>query len=154
MKKVAVASAFLLAFSIGTGFAAPMNSLEQGQTAVGVSDDSFYLEHKLTNNVTIGGEKNNIYGQFELTNNLRAIVGSRNDYSNSSLYFGGALNAALAPDLEGYVSLVGGSHFEEMQFGANLGIAPNVDLNVNYRSYMPEAGKDHNRASVGATVKF
>lgn len=154
MKKFIFTSAIILSLTVSTGFAAPINNLDQNQTAVGVVDDSFYIEHKFSDNFTLGAQKNDIYGEFEMTNHLRAIIGSKTDNSDSNVYLGGALNASLAPNVEGYVSLVGGSHFREMQLGANIGIAPNVDLNANYRSFMPDGGSDSNRTTIGATVKF
>lgn len=154
MKKFIFTSAIFLSLTVSTGFAAPINNLDQNQTAAGVVDDSFYIEHKFSDNFTLGVQKNDIYGEIELGRNVRAIIGSRNDNSDSSFYAGGALNAAIAPNVEGYVSLVGGNHFSEMQLGANIAIAPNVDLNANYRSFMPDSGSDSNRTTIGATVKF
>jgi hypothetical protein len=154
MKKIILTSVALLAFNVGIGFAAPINNLNQGQTAIGFMDDSLYLEHKVSDNFTLGGQKNDIYGQVNLNNNLRAIVGSRDYNSNSELYIGAAVNTPLAPSLDGYVSLVGASNFKEMQVGANYNLTSNLDLNLNYRSFMPDEGSNSNRTEVGATVKF
>ncbi len=153
MKKIALTVVSLLTLSVGTGFAAPINTLNQGQTAIGVVDDA-YLEHKLSNNFTLGLQKHDVYGQVNLNDNLRAIVGSRDYNSNSELYVGAAVNTSLAPSLEGYASLVGSSDFKELQVGANYSLTHNVDLNLNYRSFMPDSGNDNNRTAVGATLKF
>lgn len=154
MKKIALTVASLLTLSIGTGFAAPINNLSQGQTAIGVLDDSLYLEHKLSDNFTLGAQKNDIYGQVNINNNLRAIVGSKDYNSESKLYVGAAVNTPLAPSLDGYASLVGASDFKELQVGANYNLTNNLDLNLNYRSFMPDQGSDSNRTSLGATLKF
>ncbi len=154
MKKTIVALVVLLGVGTGTGFAAPINNLANHQTAVGYVHDSFYLEHKLTNNLTLGLQNDDIYGQYNITNNLRAIVGSRDYNSSSTVYAGVALNASLAPSVDGYVSLVAGSSFKEVQVGANATVAPNVDLNINYRSFMPDYGNDSHRVGLGATLRF
>lgn len=154
MKKIALTVVSLVAFGVGTGFAAPINNLSQGQTAIGVVDDSFYLEHKLSNNLTLGLQKNDIYGQVNLNDNLRMIVGSKDYNSDSEIYAGAAVNTSLAPSLDGYASLVGASNFKELQVGANYSLTSNVDVNLNYRSFMPDQGNNHNRTALGATVKF
>ncbi|GMA99844.1 hypothetical protein [Pelosinus sp. IPA-1] len=154
MKKIALTVASLLAFGISTGFAAPINNLSQGQTAVGVVDDSFYLEHKMSDNLTLGFQKNDIYGQVNVNNNIRAIIGSRDYNSNSKIYVGAAVTSPLAPSLDGYASLVGASGFKELQVGANYNLTNNLDLNVNYRSFMPDEGSNSNRTALGATFKF
>jgi len=154
MKKTALTVVSLLAFGVGTGFAAPINNLGQGQTAIGVMDDSFYLEHKMSNNLTLGFQKNDIYGQVNLNNNIRAIIGSKDYNSNSNLYIGAAVTSPLAPSLDGYASLVGASDFKELQVGANYNITNNLDFNVNYRSFMPDQGSNSNRTGLGATLKF
>lgn len=154
MKKIVLTVVGILAFGVGTGFASPINNLSNGQTAIGVVDDSFYAEHKLSDNITLGFQKDDIYGQVNVGNNIRAIVGSRNYNSSSEVYVGAAVNTALAPSLDGYVSLVGASDFKELQVGANYNLTRNVDVNLNYRSFMPDYGENSNRTSLGATLKF
>ena len=170
MKKTLLAVAALMAINAGTGFAAPINDLSKGQTAVGVvfhnnspDSDTFYLEHKLSDNFTLGlqnvdwkygGSMDDIYGQVNLSNNLRAIVGNRDFDSGSKLYLGAAVNGSLSPDWDGYASLISGSQFNEVQVGANYKIARNVDFNLNYRSYMPDEGDNINGLGFGASLKF
>jgi hypothetical protein len=154
MKKVVLTMVAILGFGASTGFAAPINNLGQGQTAVGVVDDSFYLEHKMTDNLTVGFQKNDIYGQVDLSNNLRAIVGSRDNSYNSKFYIGAAVDTSLAPSLDGYASIVAGNNFKEMQVGANYNLTNNFDINLNYRSFMPDEGSNNNRTALGATLKF
>jgi len=154
MKKIALTVVGILAFGVSTGFASPINNLDKGQTAIGVVDDSFYAEHKLTDNITLGFQKDDIYGQVNVGNNVRAIVGSRDYNSNSEVYVGAAVTAPLAPSLDGYASLVGASNFKELQVGANYNLTHNFDINLNYRSLMPDYGSNSNRTSLGATLKF
>ena len=153
MKKIALTVVSLLVIGVGTGFAAPINNLNQGQTAIGVQDDSLYIEHKLSNNLTLGLQENEIYGQIALGNNIRAIVGSR-DYNGSRIYLGAAVTAPLAPALNGYVSLVGANNFTEAQVGVNYNLTHNFDINLNYRSLMPDQGGNSNRTTLGAAFKF
>ena len=154
MKKIALTVVSLLALGVGTGFAAPINNLAQGQTAIGVLDDSFYLEHKMSDNLTLGFQKNDIYGQVNVNNNIRALIGSRDYNSNNKIYIGAAVTSPLAPSLDGYASLVGASDFKELQVGANYNLTSNFDINVNYRSFMPDQGSNSNRTGLGATLKF
>lgn len=170
MKKLLLAVAVLLSANLATGFAAPINNLSQGETALGVvvhssdvDSDSFYIEHKLSNNFTLGLQNTDfdygdnatdVYGQLNLNNNLRAIVGNRDFESSNKFYLGMAVNAPLAPQWDGYASLIGGSNFKEFQVGANYNLARNVDFNLNYRSIMPDHGSDNNGLGFGATFKL
>ncbi|HWR44115.1 hypothetical protein [Sporomusa sp.] len=163
MKKTIIALSALLLVNSISAFAAPLNDLTTGQTAIGVDSDTFYLEHKLTNNFTLGyqdvdrgryGSSDDIYGQFQMTNELRGIVGSRDFGSDSKMYLGLGLNGPLSPNAAGYASFIGSSNFKELQVGANFNLTRNVDLNVNYHSFMPDAGSNENGVGVGATFKF
>jgi hypothetical protein len=154
MKKIIVTVAAFIAFGIGTGFAAPMNNLENGQTAVGYLHDSLYIEHKLNDNLTLGLQKHDIYGQYAISNNVRAIIGSRDYNSDASIYAGAAYSHSLSPNVNGYASLIGSSDFTEAQVGANVNVAPNVDINADYTAFMPDHGSDRNRFGLGATFKF
>lgn len=170
MKKLALTVAVLLSANLATGFAAPINDLSQSETAIGVvmhgsdiDSDSFYIEHKLSNNFTLGlqntdfdygGDATDLYGQVNLNNNLRAIIGNRDYDSGNKFYLGMAVNAPLAPQLDGYASLIGGSNFKELQVGANYQLTRNVDFNLNYRSIMPDHGSDNDGLGFGATFKL
>lgn len=144
-----------------TVFAAPINDLGRGQTALGLGSDAFYLEHQLTDNFTLGFQNvdrdrsmNDIYGQFRLSRNVRGIVGSRDLDNGSKLYLGAAVHGALSPEWEGYASLVGGDGFNEVQVGANTHLASNLDLNVDYHSFNPDYGRSRNGVGAGLTLKF
>lgn len=154
MKKALLTSAVMIALSVGTGFAAPINNLGDGQTAIGVQDQSLYVEHKFGDTFTLGLQENDVYGQFNLNNNLRVMAGSKDYNSNSEFYGGLGVTAPLASNLDGYASIVAGSDFKEMQVGANVNVAQNFDINLNYRSMMPDQGSNRNRTSLGATLKF
>lgn len=153
MKKIILALLVCSVVGVSTGFAAPINNLDKGQTAVGFVRGDIYAEHKLTDNFTIGLQDDDIYGQFSLKGNYRAIVGSR-DYHGSHIYGGLAVITSLAPALDGYASVVASSSFVEAQVGANYNVARNVDLNANYSSFRPDEGRNKNRFGLGATFKF
>jgi len=95
-----------------------------------------------------------IYGQFRMKGNLSGIIGNRDFGYNSKMYLGLAMSSALSNDTDGYASLIAGSNFKELQLGANIQLAHNIDLNLDYHTYMPDAGKNRNGIGVGATVKF
>jgi hypothetical protein len=162
MKKTFLALSACLALQVGIAAAAPINDLASQQTAVGIGNEGFYLEHKLTDNFTLGyqsvdyaNDADDVYGQFSLTNNLRGIIGSRNfDNADSKMYLGLAVDGPISPSAQGYASFITGSHFDELQVGANLPLANNIDLNLGYHSYMPDYSSDKNGVNVGATLKF
>jgi hypothetical protein len=163
MKKILLTLAVLLAVGVTTGFAAPVNDLTTGQAAVGVGSDTFYLEDKIVDNFTIGyqnvyrgdyGHMDDIYGELNFSKNLRAIVGSRDFGSDSKLYGGLAISAPLAIKCDGYVSFVAGSEFNELQVGANYKLMNNVDLNLNYHSFLPDGSDSQDGVGIGVTLKF
>lgn len=162
-KKLLILGAFLI-LNTGTSFAAPLNNLDNEQTAVGLSGDAFYIEHKFGDRFTLGyqsidrgyyGDMKDIYGQYQFSDNLRGIVGSRDfDYGDSSTYLGLGLQAPLAPQLNGFASVIAGDEFKELQVGAGYRLASNVDLNVTYTNFMPDYGRDKDEVAIGATLKF
>lgn len=161
MKRIVLAIAALLAMNAATAFAAPINDLGRGQTALGVGSDVFYLEHKLSDSFTLGfqnvdrdGDMSDIYGQFDLAGNLKGLVGSRDLWSGSEMYVGLAVHAPLAPQWDGYASLIGGGKFTEVQVGANMRVASNLDLNVDYHSFSPDGGRTRSGVGVGMTMRF
>ena len=155
MKKIVLTVVSILALGAGTAFAGtPINNLNQGQTAIGVQDHDLYIQHQLTNNLSLGLSENDINGQIGLGNNVRGIIGSRDYQGSSEIYAGAVFVAPLAPSLDGYASLVGASEFTEAQVGANYNLTSNLDINLNYRSFMPDQGGNSNRTSLGAAFKF
>lgn len=162
-KSLLLAGAFVI-LSAGSSFAAPLNNLDHEQTAVGLSGDAFYIEHKLTDRFTLGyqsidreyyGDMKDLYGQYEFTGNLRGIIGNRDfDYQDSAMYLGLGLQGSLAPQLNGFASIIAGDNFSEMQAGASYRLASNLDLNATYTNFMPEHGRDKDEVAIGATLKF
>lgn len=163
MRKTMLVTASLLAFNVAIGFAAPLNNLNQGQTAVGFDSDTFYVEHKINDNFTIGyqdidrdnaGSMDDIYGQFNLNSNLRGIVGNRSFHSEDKVYLGLGINQPLSSETDGYASIIAGSEFKEFQLGANIKLSRNADLNINYHSFQPDGASHKSGVALGATFKF
>ncbi len=154
-------AAALHMLTAATVFAAPVNDLGRGQTALGLGSDTFYLEHKLSDSFTLGiqnvdryGDMTDLYGQFDLSGNMKAIVGSRDLNHGSKVYAGAAVHGDLSPDMRGYASLVGGGGFSELQVGGNIRLASNLDLNVDYHSFNPDYGRSKSGVGAGLTLKF
>lgn len=165
MKKTILALSMLTALSASTVFAAPINTLGTEETAIGFGTNESYIEHKIGDNFTLGyqysdrdqyGDMNDIYGQIDLTSNVRGIVGHRGDLpgDESNFYGGIALNAPLFDATEGYASYITGADFHETQVGLNVGLASNLDLNINYHNFEPDYGRSENGVGIGATLKF
>lgn len=165
MKKTLAALAVIAALNSSSAFAAPINDLGAGETAIGAGTTGYYLEHQLTDGFTLGyqnvdrdryGDMNDIYGQFRVTNFFRAIIGHRSDlpYDDSNFYAGLAATVPLLPNVDGYASFVAGSDFDETQIGTNINLLSNVDFNINYHSFNPDYGRNEDGFGFGATVKF
>lgn len=163
MKKTVLALAAFFTLNASTGLAAPINDLYQDQTAIGLSTDAIYLEHRFTEDFTLGlqsvdrdygDDMDDIYGQFHFTENLRGIIGHRSFDHDSNTYLGVAVNGSLSPEWDGYGSLIAGSDFKELQIGGNMKLDRNLDLNVHYYSFMPDHGSNENGLGIGVSYKF
>jgi hypothetical protein len=146
----------LLLISMNSAFAAPINDLEKGDTIVGViggsNNSMYYLETQNTDNLTIGIQSlnlrgNNIamdyYAQIRMDDTSRVIVGNRILDSHSRSYLGGAIQNELAPDIEGYASLIAGSGLQELQLGVNYKLTDTSDINLNFSAI------SDNKSSIG-----
>lgn len=164
MKKSLLALTALVAFNVTSVFAAPINDLSAGETAIGFRTTEYYVEHQLSDNFTIGyqnadrryyGDMDDIYGQFRISENLRAMIGNRDlPYDSSNFYAGLAASAPLGDRMTGYISYAVGGDFKEAQVGTNIAIASNIDFNVNYHAFSPDYGRNEDKFGVGATIKF
>ena len=165
MKKTLLAGALLTMLGTTTAFAAPINSLSSGETAIGAGTKESYIEHKINDGVTLGyqyadrdenGKQNDIYGQIDLMANVRGIVGHRSNLPNDKDNFYGGVSVITPKVLgmEGYASYVTGSDFNETQVGVNMNLVANVDLNINYHNFDADYGKRENGVGIGATFKF
>ncbi|WP_110955561.1 hypothetical protein [Anaerosinus massiliensis] len=163
MKKSIVTLAAILTLTTGAASAAPIHNLAGGETAIGVGTNESYIEHQVSDDFALGyqradrdeyGDHDDIYGQFRLNNNLRAIVGHRDLNYDTNFYAGLAASVPLTPNMDGYASFVTGSDFKETQIGTNVSLISNVELNINYHSFSPDRGHNEDGFGVGATVRF
>lgn len=165
MKKTLLTLTVLTALSTATAFASPINSLSSGETAVGVGTKESYIEHKVSDNLTLGyqyadrdydGKQHDIYGQIDLIPNVKALVGHRDNlpYDENNFYGGLSVSTPKVMGMEGYASYITGSDFNETQVGVNMNLVANVDLNVNYHNFDGDHSGRENGVGVGATIKF
>ena len=161
MKKIICLTVALLVLGLGTAMAAPLNDLEKGQTAVGVSNDNLYIEHKIGSRITLGVQSidlhddstADLYGQYNFTNNFRGIIGHR-DYVGGSTYLGVGVSGVLDNKWDGHAYVLFADEFTEVQAGATYNITRDLGANVYFRSFMPDAGDDKHRVGAGLTYKF
>jgi hypothetical protein len=164
MKKIVLLVVGLLTFSVGVGFAAPINDLTAGQSAAGVmlnhDQNSFYVENKVTDTLTAGYEKVNLndvgmddfYTQFDMNKGAKLLLGFRDLPSDSDAYAGLALSSVLSPECTAYGTFKAGKDFTEAQLGANYKLSDQYALNLNYRAF-----NNHGFSyvtTVGASVMF
>jgi len=143
----------MLAASIGAASAAPLTTLDDGQTNIGydhyslsqnTSNDSFYLEHGFSNKAIVGYENNgygygshetDVYLHYKLDPNFRLIVGDRSyngDYDK--MFYGIGATTNLAPKLDGYASVTTNSISTDWQVGAVYKMNEQASLHVGYKS--------------------
>lgn len=150
MRKTILSLIAFFLMSGSYGFAAPINTVDQGQMSLGIVGgnvtDCYYLENKVSNNVTIGIQSINsdvdFYGEIDMSNGFnsdgggpRLIVGSRNfNNSGSTTYAGVGVVVPLADGLNGYSSVIAGSGLQEFQLGAISKMSDSVSINFNYRN--------------------
>ncbi|MBP2653511.1 MAG: hypothetical protein H6Q73_1080 [Firmicutes bacterium] len=163
MKKILLTLAATFIFCVGTGYAAPINYMATGQTAVGIGTDTFFLKHKFSDGFTLGYQSidldhgydsDDIYGDFALSRNVGLIVGARDFDSETDAYVGVGVHAPLAPKWDGYAFAIGCGDFKEMQVGANFMMTGNLDLNLYYRSFQPDLGDNQNKFGAAVTYIF
>lgn len=176
-KVLTILTGTMLAASVG--LAAPINDLQQSETAVGynhynldvdgtdIDDDSFYLESALSDKFILGIERNSysysgpdfhttdIYAQYKLDPNIRLIVGNR-DYSDASdkIFYGIGATTALAPRLDGYASVTTSSSATDWQVGAAYKLNSQASLNLGYKSYKEDGYSRADGVGFGVNYSF
>ncbi|ERJ92886.1 hypothetical protein [Selenomonas sp. oral taxon 892] len=169
MKKYALFAA-VIGLSISSAVtAAPINHLGTHDTAVGVGTKEAYIEHKATDEITIGvgrndrdeyGNPKDVYMQYNLLGqNVRLMGGYRwgMDQANENNVYGGlALSTPTIPVIgfNAYASYIAGKDFNESQVGLNKSLIANLDLNVNYHNFKPDHGKRESGVGIGLTMSF
>ena len=167
MKKYAVlAGAIALSVSSAT-MAAPLNHLDTHDTAVGVGTKEAYIEHKATDEITIGvvrndrdeyGNPKDVYMQYNiLDQNIRLLGGYRwnmKQETGNNVFAGLGLSTPTVLGFNAYASYIAGKDFNETQVGLNKSLIANLDLNVNYHNFKPDHGSRENGVGVGLTMRF
>lgn len=175
-------------------FASPSVPLQQGETQIGfdtanmstsvsalgqkadlgdINNNSFYLQHGLSDKVTLGVEHTkldsysngllnasikatDVYGQYKLNNNFSLIAGNRNydasagissiyntGVSESQFLYGVTGSTKLSDKLTGFASFKKTSMENEYQVGVADQLSKNVGVNVSYKNH------DYNFGAVG-----
>lgn len=177
MKKMLTLTAAALSLCATTAaFAAPLSDIAQGDTTAGyvhynldhdTKNDSFYLEHGLSEKVVLGVEHNgfaqpganreatDVYAQYKLDPHVRLIAGTRDsDSSADGFYYGLGATLNLAPQLDGYMSATTGSHMNEWQAGVSYKMNANTDLTLGYKSLKEDNAATTSGLGLGANYKF
>ena len=167
-KYAALAAAIALSVS-SAAMAAPLNHIGTHDTAVGVGTKEAYIEHKATDEITVGvarndrdeyGNPKDAYLQYNVFDqNIRLLGGYRWDMDQArenNAYGGLALSTPTVPvlGLNVYASYIAGKNFNESQVGLNKSLIANLDLNVNYHNFKPDHGSRENGIGVGLTMHF
>ena len=167
MKKyAALAAAIALSVSSAT-MAAPLNHLGTHDTAVGVGTKEAYIEHKATDEITVGvtrndrdeyGNPKDAYMQYNVFDqNIRLLGGYRwnmKQASENNVFAGLGLSTPTVLGFNAYASYIAGKDFNESQVGLNKSLIANLDLNVNYHNFKPDHGSRENGIGVGLTMHF
>ncbi|SHJ43288.1 hypothetical protein [Propionispora hippei] len=162
----------------GTAMAAPISDIQEGQTTVGythynlssnthdVKDDSFYLESAVSQKFILGIENNSafpyngvkatdVYAQYKLDPNVRLIAGNRSyEDGPDKMFYGVGANMALAPKLDGYVSVTNSSIATEWQTGVNYKLDKQTSLTLGYKSYKEDHASTLDGVGFGANYTF
>lgn len=166
MKKTALLTLGALMMSSAAVMAAPINQMAEHETAIGVGTNESYIEHKVTNKMTVGyqyadrdqyGDHKDAYLQYDIVGSeIKMIGGYRwNLPGDKDQAFGGvAVSTPKVLGFEAYASYIAGKDFNETTVGVNKNLLFNVDVNVNYHNFKPEYGKRENGVGAGVTVKF
>lgn len=167
MKKYAVLAAAITLSVSSAAMAAPLNHLGTHDTAVGVGTKEAYIEHKATDEITVGvarndrdeyGNPKDVYMQYNvLDQNIRLLGGYRwnmKQASENNVFAGLGLSTPTVLGFNAYASYIAGKDFNETQVGLNKSLIANLDLNLNYHNFKPDHGSRENGVGVGLTMRF
>ncbi len=134
----------------GVALAAPVVTLEKGESVVGISHaeldhegvDGFYLENAVSDQITagfqhkngdFGGSENDLYAKYKLPQNVNLVLGMR-DYSGAGnkVLFGAEASTNLAEKLTGYAAVKFTSEETEYNVGATVALTNQLSFDLNY----------------------
>lgn len=176
-KVLTILTGTMLAASVS--FAAPITDLQENETNIGYShynldvngpnidNDSFYLEHGVSDKVIVGVERNvfsnsgydtkatDVYAHYKLDPNIRLIVGNR-DYSDgpSKMFYGIGANTSLSEKVDGYASVTTSSIVTEWQTGLTYKMNDKTALQLGYKSYKEDGAPRADGIGFGVNYKF
>jgi hypothetical protein len=198
VKRVLLGLIIIYILSINTCFAAPFNTLAPGQTAIGLtywgaSDPNYstityddwnmgggYLEHKLSDRLTIGVESigrsdsvfsypyfvnvdtylTDFYLQYHIKDNQRLILGNKSFdqdvYGTSYGYYSDSktyVGIAFTSNLSENVEGYAALTTADTQLGANLNFSEYFSGNIFYRTYSGDV-LDLSGLGFGLTLKI
>lgn len=160
-----------------TALAAPLTNVEKDQTSIGynhynlahdLKDDSFNIEHGLSDKFNIGAERNgfsqyggdshstDIYVQYKLDPNVRLTVGNR-DYSNSDsnkMFYGIGANVNLSSKVDGYAAVNTNSNETQWEAGINYNMDSKTALHLGYKSINVDGGSTFDGIGFGINTKL
>ena len=167
MKKYAALAAAIALSVSSVAMAAPLNHLGTHDTAVGVGTKEAYIEHKATDEITVGvtrndrdeyGNPKDAYMQYNVFDqNIRLLGGYRwnmKQASENNVFAGLGLSTPTVLGFNAYASYIAGKDFNESQVGLNKSLIANLDLNLNYHNFKPDHGSRENGIGVGLTMHF
>ena len=166
MKKTALLTLGALMMSSAAVMAAPINQMAANETAIGVGTNESYIEHKVTNKMTVGyqyadrdqyGDHRDAYLQYDIVGSEVKVIGGYRwnlpgDKHNA--YIGAAVSTPKVFGFEAYASYVAGKDFNETQVGINKNLIANIDANINYHNFKPDEGHHEDGVGFGLSLKF
>lgn len=167
MKKYAALAAAITLSLSSAALAAPINHLGAHDTVVGAGTKEAFIEHKATDEITIGvarndrdayGSPKDLYMQYSVFDqNIRLLGGYRwnmRQSSENNAFAGLGFSTPTVLGFNAYASYIAGKDFNESQVGLNKSLIANLDLNLNYHNFKPDHGSRENGIGVGLTMHF
>nr|WP_092072452.1 hypothetical protein [Dendrosporobacter quercicolus]NSL48494.1 hypothetical protein [Dendrosporobacter quercicolus DSM 1736]SDM42142.1 hypothetical protein SAMN04488502_104199 [Dendrosporobacter quercicolus] len=164
MRKEALIFFVCLFGNIAPAWAAPINNLDVGSSAYGVmwgtKSNTYYGESQVTETLAIGVQStvwknshtvNEFFGQFDIDDQTKTIIGTRYFDSKTRAYLGVALATPVNFEWTTYLSAMIGKGFHELTAGASYQLSDNTDIDFSYRHYRYHHNKDS--IMIGLTYK-
>lgn len=164
MRKKALIFMFCLFGNLVPAWASPINDLDEGSSAYGVmwgsKSNTYYGESQVTDTLAIGVQStswknshtvNELFGQFDIDDQTKAIIGTRYWDSKTRAYLGAAMVNPVNFEWKTYMSALIGKGFHELAAGASYQLSDTTDINFSYRHYRYHTNKES--IMIGLTYK-
>lgn len=172
MKKKILAGLIGTMLVSGIAMAAPVVSLEEGETVVGINHtnldyediDGFFIENAASDKINVGlqhregdfdGRETDIYAKYKLPQNVNLALGMR-DYSGAGnkLMFGAEVSTDLANKLTGYAGVRFTNLETEVNLGATYALTNQLSLDLNYLNKDYDHGGETDGVGFGINYRF